>query len=326
MGDLTMDSELELSEDMTSEDIAALADALYTEDTSGGQGEGKSDAEIVTDTASVTPTSAEKNSGSKTVSEEVQDEDSGKSPKSTNWVDDKVKAEVAAYGIDESDLSEFASREELDRALKLIDKKAFEAGRKALGSDAEDSTRNEKGQFKKQEAKGSEQNNARYEVTLSKDLYDDEIVDEFTRLRDHYESRLEVLESKFADVSAKSEEERFDGFVDSLGHAELFGKTGSETQEELERRQDLHGAVKAQIIGLQALGRPVELTDKLVDRVAKMVFADELGKKLLKQHTQKVSRQNQLRQGGSPTKPQPPRDNDRDEADRLYRELAGINR
>jgi hypothetical protein len=188
----------------------------------------------------------------------------------------------------------------------------------------EGSTRNEKGQFSKKEAKQEDavgKDSNRYEVSLSKDLYDDEIVNEFTRLRDHYESRLLVLEARFADVNAQAEEQQFDSYVDQLGFSDLFGKTGSESDEELERRRELHVAVKAQLIGLERLGRPAELNDNLVGKVANMVFADEITKKRLKQQTQKVSRQSQLRQGGSPTRPQPPREDPRDEADRLYREL-----
>ena len=102
----------------------------------------------------------------------------------------------------------------------------------------------------------------------------------------------------------------------------MFGVTGKESEKELERRRDLNVAVKAQMIGLAKLGRPAEMSQQLISRVANMAFGEELGKKRLKQQTSKVSKQNQLRQGGSPTKPTPPRDNPRDEADRLYRELA----
>jgi hypothetical protein len=103
--------------------------------------------------------------------------------------------------------------------------------------------------------------------------------------------------------SASAEEQRFDSLVDSLGHADLFGATGKESDKELERRKDLNVAVKAQMIGLAKLGRPAEMSPQLISRVANMVFGEELGKKRLKQQTSKISKQNQLRQGGSPTKP-----------------------
>ena len=317
-----MSKEIELSEDMSTDEIQAYANSIAEEVAMERQGDTMTDAQIVSDVASIEAT-AEKNASSESAKGETQSEEASELslPK---WVSDDVKAEVAAYGIKESDLSDFASREELDRALKLLDKKAFEAGRKALAESDEGSTRNEKGQFSKKEAKQEDavgKDSNRYEVSLSKDLYDDEIVDEFTRLNDHYESRLSVLEARFADVNAQAEDQQFDSYVDQLGFSDLFGKTGSESDEELERRRELHVAVKAQLIGLERLGRPAELNDNLVGKVANMVFADEITKKRLKQQTQKVSRQSQLRQGGSPTRPQPPREDPRDEADRLYREL-----
>jgi hypothetical protein len=327
MEDLVMSSEVELNENMTTDEIVAYADTIAKEVAAERQGERKSDAAIVADTASVNKTSAENNSGSKAVPEEDRDEGSGESHSSPKWVDDKVKAEVAAYGIDESDLSDFASREELDKALKLLDKKAFEAGRKAIADEDAGQTRNERGQFSRNEELWDDEQEPpkksgdRYEVSLSKEDYDDEIVDEFTRLRDHYEDRLKRLESRFADANARAEDQQFDTYVDSLDYSELFGKTGSESNKELERRKELHVAVRAQLIGLERLGRPAELTDQLVSRVANMVFADEMTKKRLKQHTQKISRQSQLRQGGSPTKPLPPGENPREQFDRLYNEM-----
>jgi hypothetical protein len=54
-----------------------------------------------------------------------------------------------------------------------------------------------------------------------------------------------------------------------------------------------------------------------------MVFAEDLGKKDLKNRTRKISRQSNGRQGGGATRPQDPREDPRDEADRLYKELAG---
>lgn len=321
-----MSSSLELNENMSAEEIQAYAESVVDQVESERRGETKSDAQIVNDVASV-ETSAEDNASSESADEEIQGEESSDGSSLPKWVNDDVKAEVAAYGISESDLSDFASREELNRALRLLDKTALDVGRKATVESDSDKSRNEKGQFvKKEEAKTSDSaeeapKSGKYEVALSKDLYDDEIVNEFTRMRDHYESRLEHLEAYVMQVSAKEEERKFDTFVDSLGHADLFGKTGSESAAELKRREDLHVAVKAQLIGLERLGRPAELDSKLIDRVANMVFADELSKKRLKQQTQKISKQSQLRQGGSPTKPTPVREDPRDEADRLYKEL-----
>lgn len=293
--------------------------------------EPKSDAQIASEqagasqTAKTKETPAEKNSSSK--SAPIESEETGDVER-PEWMTDDVKAEAAAYGIEASELADFTSREEFDRALRLFDKTALEAGRRAMADGDDTPVRNEKGQFvKKEEPKADSlrdesPRDGRYQVSLNPDLYDEEIIGEFTRMRDHYESRLEALESHFAEASASAEEQRFDSFVDALGHADLFGTTGKESEKELERRRDLNVAVKAQIIGLTKLGRPAEMSQQLISRVANMVFGDELGKKLLKQQTRKISRQSSARLGGSPTKPLPPSDDPREEADRLYKELS----
>lgn len=321
----------------SSDEIKEYAESVFKEVEADRQGEPerKSDAQITNEHAGTQQpgdktkeTLAEKNSGNDTA---LEGEDTGEDVERPEWMTDDVTAEAAAYGIDESELAEFTSREELYRALRLIDKTALEAGRKALAEseEKEGSNRNEKGQFVKKEKpkteppKDSAPKDGRYQVSLSSDLYDEEIIGEFNRLVDHYESRFAVFEKHFADVSAKTEEQQFDSVIDSLGHADLFGKTGKESEKELERRRDLHVAVKAQMIGLERLGRPTEMSQQLISRVANMVFGDELSKKRLKQQTQKISRQSNGRLGGSPTKPLSPRDDPRDEADRLYRELAG---
>lgn len=320
----------DVTPDTSSEDLKAYAEQVINEvkaDRAGeSKPEGKSDAEIVNSTsqpaANTKETPAEKNSGSSTV---LEDENTGNAPDGPEWLTDDVKAEAAVYGINESEIADFASREELDRALRLFDKTALEAGRKAM-AEGEAATRNEKGQFVKKEEPKADQPaeqapaDGRYQVSLSKDLYDEEIIGEFNRMHAFYESRFAALESRFAEAEAV---QQFDSLVDSLGHADLFGTTGKETEEELQRRRDLNVAVNAQMIGLAKLGRPTEMSQQLISRVANMTFGDQIQKKLLKQKTRNIARQSNSRLGGSPTKPQPPSDNPRDRADRLFREMSG---
>jgi len=337
---------LELTADSSKEEVAAYAEQVAKEVEQERAGEKaepeqKSDAQIVSEQAGK-PTPEPKETPAENTSGRVDTADEGETTAEVTdqgeetgpeWLDDDLKAEAAAYGIDESELADFASREEFERALRLFDKSALEAGRKALaeseGEGDKGPARNEKGQFaKKDETPEADddtpeprKSEGQYEITLDKDLYDDEIVNEFTRMRDHYESRLDALEQRFQDADAKAEEQHFDNLVDKLGHADLFGKTDSETPKQLERRQDLMVAVKAQQIGLERLGRPTEITESLINRVARMVFAEELGKKDIKQRTRKITKQSNGRQGGGVTRPQDPREDPRDEADRLYREL-----
>ncbi len=323
----------DVTPDTSSEDIKALAEQVINEvkaDRAGeSKPEGKSDAQIASEHADTQQpgeppkTPAEKNSGSNTV---LEDEKTGESkPEGHEWLTDDAKAEAAVYGISESEIADFASREEFDRALRLFDKTALEAGRKAM-AEGEATTRNEKGQFVKKAEPEADQPkeqspaDGRYQVSLSKDLYDEEIIGEFNRMHAFYESRFAALESRFAEAEAV---QQFDSLVDSLGHADLFGTTGKETEEELQRRRDLNVNVNAHMIGLAKLGRPTEMSQQLISRVANMTFGDQIQKKLLKQKTRNISRQSNSRLGGSPTKPQPPSDNPRDRADRLYKEMSG---
>lgn len=303
----------EVTQDTSSEEIAAYAASVVQEMEQERQGEPKSDAAIVVDTAAPTNTPVEENSDSESA---VEGEESGDT--APEWVTDKVKAEVAAYGIEESDLLEFASREELDRALRILDKQALQAGRKALAEG--EPARDENGKFAKKDEPETPSKN-RYEVTLNKDLYDEEVISELTKMGDYYDQRIDALEAKLAQANIRSEEMEFDSIVDSLGHSDLFGKTGKESQKELDRRKDLMVQVNAQMIGLENMGRPASMTEELVKRVANMVFADELAKKRLKQQTAKISKQSSLRMGGSPTKPLPPSEDPREAAERLYKEL-----
>jgi len=324
----------EVTPDTTTEDIAAYVDQLVDEIEVERKGEPdeKSDAQIIAEHAGniqsedkPTETPAEKNSGSNTAEDEG--EKSGKAAESPKWLTDADKAEAAAYGFDESDIADFTSREELDRAFRLADKMALEAGRKAK-AESDGQTRNEKGQFVKKEepptdqAKEETPDDGRYKVALNPEMYDDEIIREFSRLHGYYESRFAELESRLTSANAIAAEQKFDSLVDSLGHADLFGVTDKESVQEKQRRESLFEEVKTYLAGREAVGRPVELNDTIVRRIAHSLFNEELSKKLLKQQTRKISKQSDGRLGGSPTRPQKPSDDPRDEFDRLYREMA----
>ena len=345
----------EINESSSTEDIAAYAEQVASEveaERAGDTTEPKSDAQITsehTNNEHKEPP-AEDKPGSEaaevdtdegddtTMVDDQSDDDSGEQ----SWIDDDVKAEVAAYGIEEADLADFANREELDKFVRFLDKRALAAGREALAeaegdSDTQDPVRNEKGQFtskgeeNKEPPTPPEPRDGQYEVKLDKEVYDEDVVEEFTRMRDHYESRLSDLESRIADsqayyeeATAQALEQRFDSAVDALNMPKLFGSTGKESKQELERRQDLMVQAKAHQLGLKQLtGRVVDL-DELVARVAPMAFAEEFDKQKLKTRTRKISKQSNSRQGGGATRPSDPREDPRDAADRLYKELEGL--
>lgn len=329
---MALDDLTNATPDTSSEEIKAFAEqvAKEVEAERKGEPEKKSDAQITSEQAGIpqpdNKTLAETNSGNDTATDDG--EETGDEDESPEWLTDDVKAEAAAYGIDGSDLADFASREELDRAFRLFDKTALEAGRKALAEGEKEGTaRNEKGQFVKQEKPSTEPpkeqslKDGRYQVSLDADVYDDGIIGELTRMNDHYASRLEAIEAHYAEANAISKERQFDSLVDSLGHADLFGKTDKETSEEKQRREDLFVEVETYLAGRKALGRPAELSETIVNRIARSLFTEEIRKKELKQQTRKISKQSNGRLGGSPVKPLPPSDNPRDHFDKLYQEM-----
>lgn len=332
---MTISALNDVTPDTSSEEIAAVAQQVIedvkAERTGASKPEGKSDAQLAAEHAGKplaldkpSETTAENNSGSNTAD---KGEESGNAPEVPEWLTDDVKAEATAFGIDESELADFASREEFDRALRLFDRRALEAGRKSLEtSDDGGQARNDKGQFVKKEEPKPEQakpeaaKDGRYQVSLNPEIYDEEIIGEFTRMRDHYESRLEALESHFAQAAIASEVQLFDSEIDKLDMPKLFGVTGKETADEIKNREDVLAQAKVLQAGYRSFGRDVPI-EALVARAAPMVFTAEFEKQLLKQRTLRISRQSNGRMGGSPVKPQPPSEDPRARADRLYREM-----
>ena len=198
--------------------------------------------------------------------------------------------------------------------MNFLDRGALDAGRKKLA---------DKGDEKEEESQepAPKPKEGQFEITLDKDVYESDLVDQLTNMRDHYEARFADLESRYIEADARAEEQQFDNLVDSLGHADLFGKTGKENTKQLERRENLLIQVKAQQVGLEMFGRPCDLDASLVKRVTRMVYADELGKKELKAKTRKISSQSNGRQGQSATKATDPPETPREEARRMYKEM-----
>lgn len=172
---------VELTADLDHESIVQVVDQIISD----RQGtEDKSDARRLAEDRDepVGDMTAEADSGSK---DTVDDEKTGEQ----DWLDADLKAEVAAYGIGEEELAEFTSREELERALRFFDRSALEAGRKAL-AEGETRGRDEHGRFQKKESESEAESDERpsggYEITLDRDIYNEDLVDELTHMRDHY--------------------------------------------------------------------------------------------------------------------------------------------
>ncbi len=343
----------ELKDDATHEEVLEVVDQIIHDVEEAHKAEKESPKEEKGDAQKIAEdrdkpvtetTTAETESGSDDTADNGDGDDeksSDSGDQAPDWLDDELRAEVAALGIDEKEVADFTSRDELERALRFFDRSALEAGRKAMaeGDESKKEIKPAPGEQEKaveKEPEKKEPKEGQYEIKLAnKGRYDDDLADdlveEFTGLRDHYESRFNALEARFTEAEAEAgaradaeAERHFDSIVDSLGHADLFGKSGKEKPKELQRRQDLHVAVRAQQIGLQTLGHSVELDKSLVNRVARMVFTEDLGKKDLKARTREISKQSNGRMGGGNTRAPDVPETAREEAKRHYAELEKV--
>ena len=274
--------------------IAELDENSTTEDISAYINnivdERKPDAEIIAEHNESTETPADDNSGGEEV-EETSEEDSG-------WINDDLIAEVADYDLDKDDLAEFGSREELDRALKLFNKQAVAASRDP--EEAEPKTDESKSQYE----------------SLDEDIYDEEIVG----MGNQFNERIAALEAQLQGKIEQAAERKFDSAIESLEHTELFGKTGSETKKQMEHRTKVNAAVRKQLGGSDVSD---EEHDKWVRIIARGIFAEEFDKRVIKNHTQKISKQSGKRQGGGATRASEAPESPRDAIAREAREIRG---
>lgn len=262
----------------------------------------------------------ESSDGDKSVDDDTSaDKDEGDATKESSEDSDDLFGEdlrehAAALGLTDEQLAEFTSRDELDRALRLIDANAMHVGRDATKKDASASSdsekrsdgrpRDEKGRFSKEE-----EQEPGYTVNLSSDEFPEEVIREFNGLRDYYESKLQAFESRFAALEEAerlreeaAEQREYDSVLDSLGHPELFGETGKESRAERKNRETLWIDIQAYLAGLRAFGKEARLDRSFVSRVLNMTFADHLNSKQRKQLVAKAKSQSDRRSGAAGTK------------------------
>jgi hypothetical protein len=203
----------------------------------------------------------------------------------------------------------------LDRTLNIFDQMALKAGRDAAGKtdppkveeqqQVQQTGKTPRGPDGKFVSKESEDGTG-YKVSLDPEVYDEGVVKELNAINEHYAGRLKAMEDRLAQFeqadqqrTAEVLQERFDSIVDSLDQPELFGVAGKETKEQLANRQKHFEEHNVYLTGLQTLGRKAEFGKSSVARVLNMTFAEHLSKQQQKRLTQTISRQSQMRMGGS---------------------------
>jgi len=303
---------LELKDDATREDVDAMVKEFMEEhtDTSKQTDETPAgdDDDSAGDDAAKLPTA----DGEDSAEEHKQGE------QAQAWLTDEVRAELPRWIADE-DLSEFSGREELDRALSLMDRAALKAGREAGRKDDAEAAPQARGrddkfvqrQSKEPDADGASQP---FEIDLDLSDFDEDLGKKvkgaLTGLRDHYEGRMKALDERFTTVEVESQariaeamETRFDAIVDSLEHADLFGHAGSESEKQLEARRKLFDEHHVYLTGLKALGRDARMDQASISRVLRMAFAEHISKQEQKNLTQRITKQSNLRMGVGAERP-----------------------
>lgn len=216
----------------------------------------------------------------------------------SKWIDDEVKGSVAALGIPEERVKQFANREEFDRAIALMDFAVKQAATKAPEEKPEEKPaeqpRAKDGTFAPKPTDSLE--------VLEQFALDDELsaedapklVDAFKAVAAELKEMREwrsTLEQTEQQRAAQAEQERFDMLVDALDEPDLFGKTGRETDKELENRKKIRESYEALLTGYATRGVQVQVDESFLRRILNMEFADHLTKKERKQFAEKIRKQ-----------------------------------
>jgi hypothetical protein len=248
--------------------------------------------------------------------EDADDDDADEAgDEDREWLTDDLKSELAALGIGEDKLAEVESREELDRIMSFVDAAVLEAGRKSLGErdpktgKFTPSKDKEKGGDEPEGESDGDEDETEYKVSLNPKIYDDEIIEEFGKFRDHItklvDRRLAALETAESERAAQAEQAQFDAEIDKLGFDDIFGKTGKETEKQLANRKKVWDELEVYAAGLASKKRQLPKLDQLVVRVAFATFSDTITKEQQRQLISKARKQDARRLGSSRGKPSP---------------------
>jgi len=241
-------------------------------------------------------------------------------PGSADWLDDDAREIATAMGLNEEDLSEFGSREELDRVLRLMNRNAFDAGKAGDESDrqaAAEAKRKEQAAYQQQQDQRKQQDRQAQDqpddpfADLAKFKLGDEFDQEAAKpLNDFVEAAGAEIRGLRSEVAQLKEERAHEAAahirtqalesLHSLGHTELFGKPGDRPTKE--QAANIAKAIDAHLIQAEILiatDREVAPTPAFLKFAVGMEFEDELKKYQQKQLTQKLRKQSSRRTGGS---------------------------
>ena len=233
-----------------------------------------------------------------------------------DWLNQETRDFATMMGLTEDDLSEFGSREELDRALRIIDRRAFEAG-KSRQQPPEQSI--EQKSVKPLVHPPEADPLADLDAFKLGDQFDAEAAKPFNNFVDAATTTIKDLRARVAHFEQQNRQQSVSDLrrraiesLRSLGNTELFGKPGENPTKA--QVANIEKAIEAHIThanGLFAQGRQAAPTPAFLKAAVYLVFGDEISKQQKRQLTDKLRKQSSRRSGGSGAKhvlPTPPAD------------------
>jgi hypothetical protein len=293
-----------MDDSQRSDTVSAALDAVrgkQSDDSSAGESSSK-DSKTSDTTASgeVTPAASDATKPDGSGEGEGEGED---------WLDQDTRAFANSIGITDEDLSEIESPAELDRMIRAIDRKAYEAGK--AGQKTAEGGKDVQQQQKPADPNDpwAEANVSKFKLPVGEDQFTEEAAKPFNDFVDFMANQFKSMQqvvSGFQQSQAQAAITKLRGeaitSIHSLGHADLFGKPGEKPT--VEQQANIEKALEAHFIhakGLLATGRNVSPTPAFLKSAVNLAFGDQIQKTEQRRLADRLRKQSARRTGGGST-------------------------
>jgi hypothetical protein len=289
-----------------------------TKQTTETTGKGE-ETPAVTDAAADDGDDSEEEEGSEAGQGEGEDGEGSES----DWLDAETRDFATTMGLTEEDLATLSSREDLDRVVRIIDRKAFETGRQLLAGDGQGGGAERKEPPEKKEPPAARKETPGETGDLLADLAKFKLAEDFDEAAakpinafvEAASTEIRNLRNEIAGFKQEREQEaaadvqrRALDSLHSLGHKELFGESGKPPTKE--QAANIAKAIEEHYVhanGLFAMGRQAAPTPAFLRAAVRRAFGDQIFKQEQQQRIEKLKKQSQKRTGGGASKPLPRR-------------------
>lgn len=264
---------------------------------------------------------------------EAEDDDAAE------WLDDDTRNFATTMGLTDDELAEFGSREELDRVMRIIDRKAYEAGKTPPPPPIKPIEKQPVQQEKQPVVEGDPfADLSRYKLG---EQFDEDAANPINRFVELAAASFRDLQTRLTQFEQRDQQRSADDLrrqavasLHSLGNTEFFGKPGEKPTKE--QVANIEKAIDAHFVharGLLATGRQAAPTPAFLRAAVHLAFGDQLSKQQQRQLTEKLRKQSHKITGGGSGKALPKSTGDRvkdlaadSELDALFTGLVKENR